>query len=85
LHDDVPALVLGGRRTWVPKKGTWRRFGAHCALADRETQSILQWLGQALEAEIPALQAEAREDEREFLASLATLWHAGAAELLDGY
>jgi serine/threonine-protein kinase HipA len=84
-HDDLPALVLGGRRSWTPKKGTWRRFGAHCALADRETQSILQWLGQALEAEIPALQAEARDDERDCLARLVEQWRAGAAELLAGF
>jgi serine/threonine-protein kinase HipA len=84
-QEDVPPLTLGGRRSWAPKKGTWRRFGAHCALADRETQSILQWFGQALEAEIPALQSEAREDERPFLASLIEAWRRGAADLLAGF
>lgn len=85
FRDDIPALVLGGRRTWTPKKGTWRRFGAHCSLADRETQSILQWLVQAMEAEIPELQREAGSDEGEFLAALAVQWRAGAAELMAGY
>jgi serine/threonine-protein kinase HipA len=85
FRDDVPALVLGGRRAWTPKKGTWRRFGAHCSLADRETQSILQWLAQAMEAEIPDLERDAAGDEREFLATLAAQWRAGAAELQAGY
>jgi serine/threonine-protein kinase HipA len=85
LQDDVPALELGGRRTWAAKKGEWRRFGAHCALADRETLSILQWLGQALEAEIPLLEGEAQGDEQGFLAALVAQWRAGAVALLAGY
>jgi serine/threonine-protein kinase HipA len=82
---DVPALELGGRRAWSQKKGAWRRFGAHCSLADRETQSILHWLQQALDAEIPELEREAAADEREFLAALVAQWRAGAAELQAGY
>jgi serine/threonine-protein kinase HipA len=85
FRDDIPALVLGGRRTWTPKKGTWRRFGAHCSLADRETQSILQWLAQAMEAESAELEREAGAGEREFLAALVARWRAGAAELQAGY
>jgi serine/threonine-protein kinase HipA len=85
FRDDIPALVLGGRRAWTPKKGTWRRFGAHCSLADRETQSILQWLVQAMEAEIPDLEREAAAGEREFLAALVAQWRTGAAELQAGY
>jgi serine/threonine-protein kinase HipA len=85
FRDDVPALVLGGRRAWTPKKGTWRRFGAHCSLADRETQSILQWLAQAMEAEIPDLERDAAAGEREFLAALVAQWRTGASELQGGY
>jgi serine/threonine-protein kinase HipA len=85
FRDDIPALVLGGRRTWTPKKGTWRRFGAHCSLADRETQSILQWLAQATEAEIPELERDATAGEREFVGALVAQWRTGAAELQAGY
>lgn len=84
--DDVPALELGGRRAWAQKKGTWRRFGAHCSLADRETQSIIQWLTQALEAEIPELHREiAGAAEREYLGTLVAQWRAGAKELAAAY
>lgn len=83
--DDLPALELGGRRAWAQKKGAWRRFGAHCSLADRETQSILQWLTQALDAEIPELQREAGAGEREYLAALIAQWRTGAKELAAAY
>lgn len=86
LRGDAPALPIAALRTWTPKKGTWRRFGAHCALSDRETQSILQWLVQALEAEIPELEhAVPNREAGEFLALLVQQWRAGAGALLAGY
>lgn len=81
----VPALSIGGQRSFALKKGTWRRFGAHCALSDRESLSILQWLGQAVEAERAELERDAVGGEREVLAALLADWRAGAGALVAGF
>lgn len=86
LGDDVPALTLAGRRAWRAKPGTWRRFGAHCALSDRECESIFQWLYQALRTELDELARETTDPARAaFLGRLRTQWLGGIDDLQAGW
>jgi serine/threonine-protein kinase HipA len=77
------ALAVGGSREYARRRGTWRRFGAHCALADRESLAIIEWLTEALYAELPFLEEEARSDESRarLLATLKSEWSDAAREL----
>ena len=86
LADETPALAIAGRRAWRAKPGTWRRFGAHCALSDRECASIFQWLAQAVRTELDELAREITAPERAaFLGQLRARWLAGIDDLQAGW
>jgi HipA-like protein len=81
------ALSVGGSREYRRRRGSWRQFGAHCALADRESLAIIEWLTDALYSELPALEAEAKADEGRLrmLAALKSEWIDAAQELKAGW
>jgi serine/threonine-protein kinase HipA len=61
----------------------WRRFAAHCALAQREAQAILDWQDAAVAREVQAIEAEVAADgEGEaLLTALKAVWAAAAERL----
>jgi serine/threonine-protein kinase HipA len=63
--------------------GVWRRFAAHCALAQREAEAILDWQDAAVARELQAIEAEVAGDgEGEaLLNALRPVWAAAAERL----
>jgi serine/threonine-protein kinase HipA len=83
---DGPALELAGRRSWKLPKGTWRRFGAHCSLGDRESLGIFQWFAQAVEAELADLAREIASGPRAaLLGALRITWRNALDDLLAAH
>lgn len=80
-----PALSVGGERGYRLRKGTWRRFGAHCALSERESGAIIDWLIAALRAEEQALRAAATAKTLPWIRRLEEYWSLGAADLKAAY
>jgi serine/threonine-protein kinase HipA len=87
LRNDVPALMLGGRRLWRFKKGTWTRFArAHCAIDPAETAAVLERLAQAITEESAELERYA-QDQPEAAAVLGPMllqWRVGMADVRAG-
>ena len=81
----VPALTVGGQRRFALRKTTLRRFGAHCALSERESGAIIDWLAAALDAEQPALRAAATPATLPWLRRLEEYWASGVRALKAGY
>lgn len=80
-----PALSVGEQRRYALRKGTLKRFAAHCALSDRESSAILEWLLAALDTEQKALRAAATPRTLPWLRRLEEYWSVGAADLKAGY
>jgi serine/threonine-protein kinase HipA len=74
-------LLPGGEQS--RPGGVWRRFAAHCALAQREAQAILDWQDAAVAREVPAIEQEVAGDgEGEaLLTALKLVWSAAAERL----
>lgn len=81
----MPALSIAERRSFLLPAGTLRRFGAHCALSERETRAILTWLENALDTTTEALEREATARTRPWLERLTPYWRFGAASLRAAY
>lgn len=79
------ALSIGGQRALALRRGTLRRLGAHCALSDRESAAILDWLAAALSAERAALRLAAPPSAVDWLERLESHWEAGEARLRAAY
>ncbi len=80
-----PALSVVDQRSFVLKKGSWRRFAAHCSLADREASAIIDWVSNAWAAEQQALREAATELTRPWLRRLEEYWAIGAQRLRTAY
>jgi hypothetical protein len=87
LRNDVPALTLGGRRSWAVKKGTWTRFAqAHCALEPAAAAETVEALAGCVDAE----SAEAEEyairnaEVSELISAMRAQWRAGVADVRNG-
>jgi len=75
------ALLPGGEQS--RPASVWRRFAAHCALAQREAQAILDWQDAAVARETQAIEEEiAGDGEGEaLLSALKPVWAAAGERL----
>ncbi len=80
-----PGLSVGGERRYGLRRGSLRRFGAHCALSERESGAILDWLIAAQDAEARALRAQASPVTLPWLRRLEEYWASGARALKASY
>jgi len=77
-----PAPLLPGGEEFRPARGVWRRFAAHCGLAQREAQAILDWQDAAVASELQSIEGEVGADEEsEVLAAIKPVWAAAAQRL----
>jgi len=87
LQNDVPALTLGGRRSWTLKKGTWTRFAqAHCALDPADAVPIVDALAQATAEESVELDRHARDTPSlaDLLGAMRKQWEDGITDVRAG-
>lgn len=84
LRNDVPALMLSGRRAWRLGKRTWSRFAqAQCALEPAAAREIVDALAETVMAEgaEAARLARDRPDEAEVVEAMRTEWEAGVRDV----
>lgn len=87
LRNDVPALLLAGRRTWRLARGTLTRFAQqHCALEPSDVRRIAESLAAAVHEEAQAMREGASRDgdAAATLAAIADQWTTGVDDALAG-
>jgi serine/threonine-protein kinase HipA len=85
LRNDVPALMLAGRRAWRLERGTWTRFAQqHCALDPGDARAIVDEVAAAVRSRLRILAREASRagSGHDTLAAMHAQWTAGVEDTL---